>query len=96
MKSLIFGAILASLLMFGFVGADNTQGTDATVNDFITVAIAPLPTLSFGPVNSDSINNPATNGPVTFNPAGSTVDVTVEVTDVTGEPFATGLKFDSI
>ncbi|MBU0978108.1 MAG: lamin tail domain-containing protein, partial [Nanoarchaeota archaeon] len=50
--------------------------------------------LDFGIVQQSSTNNSALNGPITFDVNGSTTDVNVEITNVTGFPFEEGLKID--
>ena len=95
MKKLLVFFVMMLSLIGGIMAIDpNQQAVDATVSGSIIVAINPLPTLNFGTVIANSFGNAALNGPVIFNPAGSTTGVSVEVTDVTGAPFDTGLKFD--
>jgi len=52
--------------------------------------------LDFGYIQPNTINNPALNGPITFNVNGSTDDVNVEITEVVGSPFDIGLKIDGL
>ena len=62
------------------------QDLTVTVGQDIHIEILP-DEVDFGIVTPGP-GKPATNGPITFNAAGSNVDVTVEVDDVQGFPFA--------
>lgn len=74
-------------------GMGGSQGLNATIGGVVSVEILPT-TIQFGTVASGSTDNPALNGPVTFDASGSNTNVQIEVLGVTGELFATGLKFD--
>lgn len=51
--------------------------------------------LDFGLIYPNTQDNPALNGPITFDVGGSEADVQVEITEVLGEPFHAGLKIDN-
>ena len=89
LMSLVFGVLL--LFNTGFVLADN-QGQDinASIGENITLFINPT-TVEFGPVAPGTTG---TSNNITFNATGSNVNITIDVTSVTGEPFASGLMFD--
>ena len=88
MKKLLIFAV-----MFGIIiGAINLvaavdQGLQVTIGEDIDLLITPS-TVDFGTVVPGSTDNAATNGPITFDASGSNVDVHVEVSAVTGFPFA--------
>lgn len=71
-----------------------SQGLNVTIGGVVVLEILPT-TIEFGNVLSGSVNNPALNGPITFDASGSNTNVNVEVLSVTGFPFETGLKLDS-
>ncbi len=81
------------LALSGFVLAQTPQPITVTVGDTIVVAITP-PTVDFGNVATGTQNAPAISGDIMFNASGSNVNVSIEVTNVTGFPFTTGLKLD--
>ncbi len=81
---MINGNIVAS-----FEGQDVEVEIDSSIN----VVVNP-PTLNFGTIVAGTIDNPALNGPVSFDASGSNVNVRVEVTDITEGIFENGLKFD--
>lgn len=85
---------LMSLLGIMVLAAPPSQPIEVTIDLSIHVVIAPG-TVSFGNVLPDTVNNPAVED-VSFDATGSNVDVEVEVTTVSGEPFHTGLKFDGV
>lgn len=70
------------------------QGVNVTIGADIRVIILPT-TVNFGSVLPNTIGNPAVEN-VSFNAAGSNVNVSITVTNVTGEPFYSGLKFDEL
>ncbi len=86
--------LMMSLLVLGisFVFAAD-QTVQVTIGGDVVVAISPNP-LDFGNVLPNSVDNAATNGPIMFDATGSNVDVTVQVSSVSGFPFADGLMFD--
>lgn len=69
----------------------DNQNIQVEINEGVTLAITPL-TLNFGNVEAGSVDNLGTN--IVFNATGSNVDVNVEVINVTGFPFETGLKLN--
>ncbi|MFH0712093.1 MAG: hypothetical protein V1889_03210 [archaeon] len=72
---------------------DGDQDIEVDVNGFVTAVISPS-LLNFGNLLPGTFGNP---GPmVTIDPTGSNVGVRVSVSDVTGFPFVTGLKFDGV
>ncbi len=71
----------------------NQQDLNVTISGIIIFQVLPR-NLEFGSVQPGSFDNPALNGPIVFNITGSTTDVNVEVTEVTGFPFEQGLKID--
>jgi len=91
-KLILFVALVMTLNVFSIMAVDQPIEVDVTPD--IHMVITPG-TLDFDSVAPDSVDNPALNGPIEFNPAGSNVDVTVEVTGVTGFPFETGLMLDA-
>ena len=78
----VFGIVIASL---SFIAAAD-QGLEVTVGEDITLLITPS-IVDFGTV-VPGLGKPAVNGPITFDATGSNVDVHVEVSAVTGFPFA--------
>ena len=72
----------------------NQQELNVTIASAITFQVLPR-NLEFGLVQPGSQNNPALNGPIVFNITGSTTNVNVEITEVTGFPFEQGLKIDN-
>jgi len=72
---------------------ENSQSINVEVITTITVMINPN-ILDFGSLVAGTIDNPAVNGPVSFDASGSNVDVQVEITDITAGLFEDGLKFD--
>jgi len=94
-KNLIFSVLLGIMLICvpGVFAED--QGINVTIGEDISLIITPT-IIEFGPVPPDSTNNPALNGPITFNATGSNVDVNIEVTNVTGFPFESGLLLDTL
>lgn len=72
---------------------ENEQGLNATISGLIKLKILPR-WLEFGTLQPASTNNPALNGPITFNATGSGTNVSVEITEILGSPFAEGLKID--
>ena len=87
MKKLLVFAVMFGIFisMMGFAFAAE-QGVEVEVGEDIHLLITPE-TVDFGTVVPGP-NKPAENGPITFDAAGSNVDVTVAVTAVTGFPFA--------
>jgi hypothetical protein len=75
---MMFG-IMAGML--GIVGADPSQGIGFEVNPQTTVTINP-PTLEFGLIVPGAAATTATNGPISFNAAGSNTDISIEFTSV--------------
>jgi len=97
MKKLNLLVFLVMTMLFGVVGVmadDVDQGINVTIGTTIQVIILPT-TINFGSVLPNTNNNPATEN-VSFNAAGSNINVSVAVTSVTGEPFISGLKFDNV
>ena len=94
-KSLIFLVMVS--LTFGMIGVVSAtdQGIDVNVGQDIHVVINPV-TVQFSGVIPGTNNNPASNGPISFDATGSNVDVTIQVTTVTNPPFDTGLKLDNV
>lgn len=95
-KNILVLTALLGILVFsmgGVLAVDANQPVQVTIGTDVTVAITPNP-LDFGSVPAGSVN--FTGPDVHFNATGSNVNVTVAVTNVTGVPFATGLKFNSI
>jgi hypothetical protein len=72
---------------------DNQQSLNVTIAGKIVFKVTPRQ-LEFGLVQPGSQNNPALNGPITFNVTGSTADVNAEITEVAGFPFEQGLEID--
>jgi hypothetical protein len=72
---------------------ENEQGLEATILGKIVLTILPR-WIDFGAVQPGSTNNPSVNGNITFNATGSGTDVRVEITNVTGSPFDTGLRIN--
>jgi hypothetical protein len=96
MNKLFLTTFLLGVLVFSsgaVLAVDANQSVEVTVGTDITVLISPNP-LGFGSLPTGSIDAVGPN--VTFNAAGSNVDVKVEVTNVAGIPFANGLKFNSL
>ena len=95
MKKLLVSALVIGFLLsfgaFGVIAVD--QDINATIDDNLTISISPA-TVEFGAVSAGSSGNPASSGNISFDPAGSNVNVNVDVTNVTGKPFEGGLKFD--
>ncbi|MEK6887184.1 MAG: hypothetical protein AABW88_05120 [Nanoarchaeota archaeon] len=89
MKKLVL-VFLVMMSLLSLLAAD--QGITVTVGQDITVVINPT-TVNFGSVLPDTNANGAVED-VSFDATGSNVDVNVEVTTVSGEPFTSGLKFD--
>ena len=85
---------------------DDVKINDVLVEDFdgdtqVNVEILALTLVSISPINLDfgsktpgTFDNPALNGPITFDATGSNTDFSIEVADVTGFPFEDGLEFD--
>lgn len=69
------------------------QNTIVTIGGTVIFHVFPR-LLDFGVLQPGTENNTALNGPVIFDTNGSTTEVSVEITNVTGEPFETGLKID--
>ena len=92
-KLFVFLMVTMVLSIMGVVA--DTQDTEAIINEAVTILIEPNPLL-FGPLVSGTNDNPATNGPISFDATGSNIDVTVTVDSVTGAPFDNGLKFDGL
>ncbi len=72
---------------------DNQQGLNATVSGIISFKLSPT-FVNFGLVNPGSTNNPAINGPIILDVSGSTTEVNVEITQVSGFLFENGLKIN--
>jgi len=95
-KSLIF--LVMVNLIFGIIDVVSAtdQGIDVTIGQDIHVVIDPV-TVQFGTnILPGTNNNPALNGPISFDATGSNVGVTIQVTAVTSPPFDTGLKLDNV
>jgi hypothetical protein len=73
--------------------SENQQEMNVTIGDVIALRIYPA-TLNFGVTIPGTNNNPALNGPITFDANGSNTDVIVEVDAVNGFPFEQGLRID--
>lgn len=94
MKKLLVSLALLSVLI-GIVGVlAANQGLEVTIGEDINLVISPT-TVNFSSVTPGTNDNPATNGPITFDATDSNVDVTIEVASVTGFPFETGLMLDT-
>src|SRR3989344_291231 len=87
MKKLLVFAVMFGILIstVSFILAVD-QGLEVDVGEDIHLVITPT-TVDFGTV-VPGLGKTAVNGPITFDAAGSNVDVTVAVTAVTGFPFA--------
>ena len=72
---------------------DGEQLVDVEIVALTLVSISPM-NLNFGSRIPGTSDNPAVNGPIEFDASGSNTNFDVEVTDVTGFPFETGLEFD--
>lgn len=95
MRKLILLLVIVSLMAsFGVISViAGDQNATVTVNGTTEIVINPT-TINFGSVIQGSINNPAINGPITLDAAaGANTNMTIEVTNVVGMPFDTGLKF---
>ena len=89
-KLLVFLVIFSVMLGMIGVAIGVPQGIEVTISPDIHVVIAPT-TVNFGAVIPGDGNNAVED--VSFNATGSNVDVNVEVTIVTGDPFKDGLNF---
>jgi hypothetical protein len=94
MNKILTTLVIASVLVMssGFVLAAD-QGINVTIGQNITLLITPTE-VDFGTVAPGTTDNAATNGPIGFDGSGSNSNMTIEVTNVTGFPFDTGLKLD--
>ncbi len=72
---------------------EESQIIEVDIDEDISLSISPS-TLDFGVLKAGTIDNPGQN--IIFDATGSNTDVTVEVQGVTGFPFETGLKFNSL
>src|SRR3989344_2031935 len=72
---------------------DGVQQVDVEIVELTLISISPL-SLDFGSRAPGTSDNAALNGPILFDASGSNTNFDVEVTDVTGFPFETGLEFD--
>ena len=95
-KILVFLVMLSLMSVMGMFAISGVlavdQGINVTISENITILITPS-VVQFGAVLPGSSDNDAVEN-VSFDATGSNVDVSVEVTTVSGEPFTTGLKFD--
>ncbi len=86
---LIIGVMAAGIVMA------TPQGVEVEIGDDITMIIKPT-VINFSSVIPGTADNPAVNGPISFNATGSNVNITVVVTNVTGVPFDKGLELDNV
>src|SRR3989344_4739338 len=81
--------LLVFLVMIGVMGvmvvavSPETLPTTIVISEDITISVTQS-TLDFGTVLPNQVKE-AENDPIVFDPDGSNVDVTVTVTDVTGD-----------
>jgi hypothetical protein len=88
----LLGVFVLSILSINVIAED--QGLNVTISEDVVAQISPT-TVEFGSVSPGSSDNAASNGPIEFNATGSNTNITIEVANVTGFPFATGLKLDA-
>lgn len=97
MNKFLILSVLFGVLVFSSAGviADTGQGINASVGENISLIITPT-TVEFGQVAPGTDDNDATSGDITFDAEGSNVNVNIEVTNVSGFPFETGLMLDGM
>lgn len=93
MKIFLGFLVLASILFSaGFVAASLNQTLSVNVNQVINVAVSPANIVFAAGNPGQTVSGNTTS----FDPSGSNVNMIIVTASVTGKPFDTGLRLDSL